>query len=107
MTVRSGRRARAMDQAVLRALWRERHRSSHGILGIRRSSAIREPRTVIGREAIHSVLSEIVHNWVKEPQTLLNPSICQIDGERFLEQRIYVDMSPVFAPPSLASGLGS
>jgi hypothetical protein len=34
-------------------------------------------------------------------------AICQVDGGRFLEQRIYVDMSPVFAPPSLASGLGS
>jgi hypothetical protein len=91
---------------------------------------------VIGREAIHSVLSEIVHNWVKETHTLLNlwelpgglvafemdvafdrhngehvvvpgAAICQVDGGRFLEQRIYVDMSPVFAPSSAASGLGS
>lgn len=91
---------------------------------------------VIGREAIHSVLSGIVHNWVKETHTLLNlwelpgglvvfemdvafdrhdgehvvvpgASLCQIDGERFLEQRIYVDMSPVFAPSSATSDVGS
>ena len=91
---------------------------------------------VIGREAIHTALSDIVHNWVKETHTLLKfwelpdglvafemdvafdrhdgqhvvvhgASICRVDGERFLEQRIYVDMSPVFAPSSATSSVGS
>lgn len=84
---------------------------------------------VRGRDAIHSVLSQIVHNWVKETHTLLDlwelpgdlvvfemnvafdrhdgehvvvpgAAICHVDGERFLEQRIFVDMAPVFAPSS-------
>ncbi|MTD55422.1 nuclear transport factor 2 family protein [Amycolatopsis pithecellobii] len=81
---------------------------------------------LVGRELIHSTLSELVNSWVKETHTLLNlweltgglvafemdvafdrhdgqhvsvpgAAVCRVDGERFLEQRIYVDMAPVFA----------
>ncbi|MFD2416466.1 nuclear transport factor 2 family protein [Amycolatopsis pigmentata] len=91
---------------------------------------------VVGREAIHSVLGGIVDNWVKETHTLLNlwelpgglvvfemdvafdrhdgshvvvpgAAVCQVEGERFLEQRIYVDMSPVFAPSDATAGVVS
>jgi ketosteroid isomerase-like protein len=90
---------------------------------------------VVGRDAIHSVLSDIVHNWVKETHTLLalyqlpgdlvafemnvafdrhdgrhvvvpGAAICQVEGERFLEQRIYVDMAPVFASSTKTTDAG-
>jgi ketosteroid isomerase-like protein len=80
---------------------------------------------LIGREAIRSAFKGFVDTWEKETHTLLNvwelsggvvifelgiafrmhdgtelgvqgAAINRVDGERFLEQRTYVDMSPVW-----------
>ncbi|TQM43858.1 nuclear transport factor 2 family protein [Pseudonocardia cypriaca] len=87
---------------------------------------------VIGRDAIHETLAQIVHNWIKETHSLHHfwlladdlvafemdvafdrhdgrhvvvpgAAVCRIDDRRFLEQRIYVDMTPVFAPSDAAA----
>lgn len=80
---------------------------------------------LIGRQAIHSAMSELTGNWARQTHTLLDlwelpgnlvafetevrfvrhdgttadvrgAAICRIDGETFLEQRIFVDLSAAF-----------
>jgi len=84
---------------------------------------------VIGRETIRNNFKEFVGNWEKETHrirevwvlddehllvemrtsfllhgggdvTVEGVTFCRIDGERFLEQRTYVDLGPVFAGAS-------
>ncbi|QJY48023.1 nuclear transport factor 2 family protein [Pseudonocardia broussonetiae] len=88
--------------------------------------------TVIGRDAIHEALAQIVHSWIKETHTLHHlwvlpgdlvvfemdvafdrhdgrhvvvpgAAVCRVGDRCFLEQRIYVDMAPVFAPSEAAT----
>ena len=79
-----------------------------------------------GRDNIGATFHRFVGNWVKETHTVLDlwelgdgvvifelhvafdchngshvevhgATVCRVDGERFLEQRTYTDMTPVFA----------
>jgi ketosteroid isomerase-like protein len=83
-----------------------------------------EPAT--GRAEIRARFDELINSWAEAKHTLLNlwdlpggvvafeldvafvrhdgvavnlvgAAVCQVEGERFLVQRIYVDLSPVFA----------
>jgi ketosteroid isomerase-like protein len=81
---------------------------------------------VVGREEIRAKFRELVDSFAKETHTVLDlwelpddvvifelgvdfvrldggeasvrgATICRVEGERFLEQRTYVDLAPVFA----------
>lgn len=87
-----------------------------------------------GRAEIRATFDDLINSWAEERHTLLNiwdlpdgvvvfelgvafvrhdgvavdvvgAAVCRVDGERFLEQRIYVDLSPVFAVAAPADAL--
>lgn len=91
---------------------------------------------LVGREVIRSTFKELVGMWAKETHTVLDlwelpeglvifelgvtflrldgaevsvrgATISRVDGERFVEQRTYVDMAPVFVPTLARSGTGA